>query len=193
LSSGYDSGGICCALNNLKYNNYKTYSILGQEDFETIKNRIKKNNSKYYFAIIPDKMVKNYKKRKYEDCEDFNTYLRPNKEHKYNIQNDWAIVGHSILSEQAKKENYKICLSGQGADEILSDYGHNGVSYGGVSHFGGKFPENLNKIFPWYSFFGGTMEAFIMKEEIINGSIVPPKNEYHGKILFKFSGNLPPK
>ena len=31
------------------------------------------------------------------------------------------------------------------ADEILSDYSHNGVSYGGVSHFGGKFPENLNK------------------------------------------------
>ena len=38
------------------------------------------------------------------------------------------------------------------------------------SCFGGKYPNDLTKIFPWESFFSGLGQCLLMKEEIIGGS-----------------------
>ena len=50
---------------------------------------------------------------------------------------------------------YAIKYYEQGADEILSDYGFNGKKITWHSCFGGRFPNDLNTIFPWESFFSG--------------------------------------
>ena len=46
----------------------------------------------------------------------------------------------------------KIILSGQGADEIFSDYGFRGKKFYKPSNFGGLFPDDLSEIFLWNSF-----------------------------------------
>ena len=99
----------------------------------------------------------------------FTSYLDPNKTKTYNILNDDATFGMAYLFNEARKKNYKIHLSGQGADEIFADYGFNGNKLKSHSIFGGKFPDDLKTIFPWYSFYKGTQECFINKEEHVAG------------------------
>ena len=83
--------------------------------------------------------------------------------------NDKACQGLGHISRLAQKENYKIYLSGQGADEIISNYGWGGIKIYPHSQFGGLFPKNLEKIFPWESFYGGTQIDYINKEECVAG------------------------
>ena len=77
---------------------------------------------------------------------------------------------YSWVCKHAKEDGYKVCLSGSGADEIISDYGFDGQPYFPHSCFGGKFPDNLKDVFPWRTFFGGSMESYLMKEEYVGGS-----------------------
>jgi asparagine synthetase B (glutamine-hydrolysing) len=73
-------------------------------------------------------------------------------------------INNSILQKN------KIMLSGQGADELFSDYGHNGQSKYLHSNFGGLYPQDLKSIFPWPSFFGSSMTSYLCKEEYIAGN-----------------------
>ena len=57
-----------------------------------------------------------------------------------------------------------------GADELFSDYGFNGTKIFNHSNFGGLFPDKLESIFPWNSFYGSSMESYLAKEEYIGGS-----------------------
>ena len=79
-------------------------------------------------------------------------------------------MGLGFICQLASKEGYKIYLSGQGADEIISDYGHNGNKFYPHSQFGGLFPDELQSVFPWRSFYGGSQFAYINKEECIAGA-----------------------
>jgi asparagine synthetase B (glutamine-hydrolysing) len=56
-----------------------------------------------------------------------------------------------------------------GADELFSDYGFGGIKKTQHSNFGGLFPQNLNDIFPWPSFYYSSMESYIAKEEYVAG------------------------
>jgi hypothetical protein len=84
-------------------------------------------------------------------CEDFYS-----DDLKTSIRRDKASYGLAYICSLAKKDGRKIYISGQGADEIISDYGMDGRKIYDHSSFGGKFPDNLNSMFPWKSFFGGT-------------------------------------
>ena len=75
-----------------------------------------------------------------------------------------------MVCDYAKKENNIVSLSGSGADEIFPDYGFMGTKIFNHSNFGGYFPEKLESIFPWASFYGSTMESYLVKEEYIAGS-----------------------
>jgi asparagine synthetase B (glutamine-hydrolysing) len=75
-----------------------------------------------------------------------------------------------MICRMAKENNKKIYLSGQGADEIFSDYGFNGKSIFDHSNFGGLFPNDLRTIFPWPSFFESSQRSYLTKEEYIAGS-----------------------
>jgi len=70
----------------------------------------------------------------------------------------------------AKNDNKKIYLSGQGADEIFSDYGFQGKRIFEHSNFGGLFPEDLTTIFPWPSFYESSQRSYLTKEEYVAGS-----------------------
>lgn len=173
LSSGYDSGAICCQLNMLDYK-YGTFSVFGKEDVNTLLNRRNKNSEHVNNALyynLNETIIKKYKDRNAKYCSNFVGYIK-NGTHKYSVQVDRASCGVSFICDMAKRANYKINLSGQGADEILSDYGHNGKKKAHHSCFGGEYPEQINDTFmkKWESFQGGINECLIMKEEIICGS-----------------------
>ena len=164
LSSGYDSGAIACALNKLDVDN-KSYSIYASENKNVIDNR-----GSLLKDFVPINLSKDdyeyWSKNVKENCEDFIS-----EQYSYNIKNDKASVGLAYICNLAIKEDRKIYLSGQGADEIFSDYGMFGRSlYANQSTFSGVFPDYLEPHFPWKNFFGGTQEMYIAKEEYVAGS-----------------------
>lgn len=166
LSSGYDSGAIACALNKLNVDN-KCYSIYASENEHIINER--KKILKNVEAI---RMTKTEYDKWYSyiqtNCEDFIS----DQYYGYNIKTDKASVGLAYICNKAINEDRKIYLSGQGADEIFSDYGMFGTKIMGEqqSTFGGIFPEDITSYFPWKNFFDGTMEMYIAKEEYVAGS-----------------------
>lgn len=164
LSSGYDSGIISCALNKTNID-YKAYSVVASENIDIINQR---------FNLIKNKELINLKKSEFHyqtvnlfgiKCEDFIS-----EDLGKNISSDKASYGLAHICTLANKDDRKIYISGQGADEIISDYGMNGSKIYGHSSFGGKFPMDLKTIFPWKSFFKGTQELYISKEEYVAGS-----------------------
>lgn len=164
LSSGYDSGAIACEL--LKQGvEFKSYTIAGPENMDVVNRRI---------DLIPSHEVIFLTRAEYEsvksyiinNCEDFS--YRDIFQN-YNIKDDKASYGLAAICSRATNEHRRIYLSGQGADEIISDYGHNGNKIYGHSSFGGKFPSRLEGFWPWHSFYDGTQIQYLNKEEYIAG------------------------
>ena len=183
LSSGYDSGAICCAANVLN-EQYKTFTINARENLNCIELRKKINNTKSeQFNLNKANFIKEY--------NNLIRILEPEKypkqiygENAY-IWKDKASVGLSVICGKAKMDNFRIFLSGQGADEIYADYGYEGRDKGsGHSCFGGLWPKNMmlvqsNKKFVsndseedviWKSFFDYPQKQFIMKEDFVSGA-----------------------
>lgn len=160
LSSGYDSGAIACEL--LKQNlDFKSYTIAGPENKRIISERIN---------LIPNHEVIYLTRQEYDnnknhinaECENF-VYEG------YSIKGDKASFGLAAICSRANKENRRIYFSGQGADEIISDYGFNGNKIYNHSQFGGLFPPDLKDFWPWDSFYDGTQIKYLNKEEYIAG------------------------
>eukprot|EP00929_Paragymnodinium_shiwhaense_P054701 TRINITY_DN27421_c0_g1_i1.p1 TRINITY_DN27421_c0_g1~~TRINITY_DN27421_c0_g1_i1.p1 ORF type:complete len:917 (+),score=150.11 TRINITY_DN27421_c0_g1_i1:131-2881(+) len=63
-----------------------------------------------------------------------------------------------------------VFMSAAGADEVLTDYGHNGTAFAQHSYLAGIWPENLSTVFPWPSFFLGTQRDYLAKEEHVAGA-----------------------
>ena len=175
LSSGYDSGAIACELNKQNVP-YKAYSVRGRENQYVLQARHAKFNKNatgniYDFtsdkwSIAHDyimKSVEHFMYKIYSSSSDYNEFGLA-------LQNDNGSNGLSFICSLAKKDNYKIYISGQGADELFSDYGFGGVKKYNHSNFGGLFPKNLSDIFPWASFYGSSMVSYLAKEEYISGA-----------------------
>tara|TARA_B100000902_G_C27320533_1_gene924098 strand:- start:583 stop:2226 length:1644 start_codon:yes stop_codon:yes gene_type:complete len=86
------------------------------------------------------------------------------------VTNDNGSIGVSHICSIAKPLGKIIYLSGSGADEVISDYGFNGIKHYGHSTIGGKFPDDLKDVFPWNNFYGNTQRAYLMKEETVTGT-----------------------
>ena len=86
------------------------------------------------------------------------------------LTNDNGAIGMAYICNQGKHEGQLIYLSGSGADEIFSDYGFDGIKHFRHSTIGGKFPEDLETIFPWKNFYDNTQRAYLMKEEYVSGA-----------------------
>ena len=172
LSSGYDSGTICCVLNEIG-KEYRTYSIKGKENISILSDRIHINDESFDVYDLHDDQI-NYEldRLKYK-CEKYYYHHSKNM----NIMKDLASVGLSIICDNAKKNGSKIMLSGSGADEILCDYAKNGKKIMQHSCFNGVFPDDLSKILNndptktmiWKSFYHGTMRDYLSKDEFISG------------------------
>jgi len=165
LSAGYDSGAISLALNTCGVP-YRAYTILSGEDRDVIGRR---------HALLQDGDIVELTAREYRGlerevkriCEDF-SYA--DKYRDYDIKKDKASIGLAAICSRASQAGYRIYLSGQGADEIISDYGHNGEKIYNHSSFGGRFPERLEGFFPWHSFYDGTQIQYLNKEEYVAGA-----------------------
>ena len=181
LSSGYDSGAIACELLKQKVP-FKAYSVIGSGEWKNIEdmdvlNFRHKEISKSEFAKV-ENLYKSADTREFhrnfirEHSEDFrwtiNTSFNDYQEN-WSLADDRGSAWISLICSEAIKENRKIYLSGQGADEIFADYGFNGQRFAQHSNFSGKFPEDLSTIFPWNSFYYSSQESYIAKEEYTSG------------------------
>lgn len=176
LSSGYDSGTIACELFKRKIP-YKIYTVMGKENSEIVKQRhdiIKEFAEVETLDIRFDR--ERCKQYIHNNIDPFRFNIYTTDKSKYDryfnadLHDDYGAIGLTYICERAKKDNRKIYLSGQGADEIFADYGYNGQSKGKHSEFGGLFPTDLSTIFPWPNFFESSQEAFLVKEEYIAGA-----------------------
>lgn len=161
LSSGYDSGGIACALARAQVG-FKAYSYLGQEDKAVLTARAAIACNHQWFE--PQKSVKDL----------FHFLYAPGDNEKYTIRydgvetsmrllDDGGIYGVGTYSMMAHGERRKVALSGQGADEILSDY----ALFPQQSELKGVFPDFLS---PWWNFDRGCQESYLLKEEYAGGA-----------------------
>lgn len=164
LSSGYDSGAIACELTKQNIN-FTAYSISNNENELILSKR---------FALLKDvksidlklEEYKSTRKKFRRTCENF---FYKDKFFDYDIKKDQASVGLATICKHANQKNQRIYFSGQGADEILSDYGFAGEKIYKHSSFGGLFPESLENFFPWHSFWDGTQVQYLNKEEYVAG------------------------
>ena len=164
MSSGYDSGAIACELTkqNVKF---KAYSIVNNENTDILNKRLEIVKEKESFTLGPQEFEK-WKQELRKNCEDFQY---DDGFRNYNIKKDQASMGLSAICHRANGEGRRIYFSGQGADEIISDYGFGGKKIYKHSGFGGLFPEQMNGFFPWHSFYDGTQIQYLNKEEYVAG------------------------
>jgi asparagine synthetase B (glutamine-hydrolysing) len=157
LSSGYDSGAISHCLN--KHNvDFKAFSIVNNENLK----------------IIMDRAVdmRNFEPMQYIDKErlweriqgsvDNERYTFGSKVQQC-VFDDKAILGLAAICEKGKAEDRRVYISGQGSDEILSDYS----PFPHQSELHGKYPEDLKE---WKNFRLGCQQSYITKEEHIADS-----------------------
>lgn len=170
LSSGYDSGLIAAVMTQLEID-FKSYSIKAAEDLDVMYKRSKlvKNNEIFHLSKQEFETQKNFL---LNNCEDYITPPRHNRPNGYGVLRDKGAIGTGVICEKAIKDKCKVYISGQGSDEIISDYGYNGRMAPGFLHgtFAGKFPSKLESIFPWENFYSGTQVEFISKDENVGGT-----------------------
>jgi asparagine synthetase B (glutamine-hydrolysing) len=175
LSGGYDSGAICCELLNQDIP-FSTYTVIGTENENILNKRFNLMENKAISTRLtknPDEIsiahnyielnTEPFKYITYSNSSDYNEYW-------LSLIDDNGANHLSHVCSKAIKEGKKIFLSGQGADEIFSDYGFGGIKKYNHSNFGGLYPNNLSTIFPWPSFFNSSMESYLAKEEYVAGS-----------------------
>ena len=174
LSGGYDSGAICCELLN-QNTPFKSYTVVGTENKNILRQRFNKLGSNPFQTLtkhpneisVAHKYIKDntesFKFVTYSNSSDYNEYW-------LSLTDDNGANHLSHVCKHAINDKRKILLSGQGADEIFSDYGFNGVKKYNHSNFGGLFPDDLSTIFPWPSFFNSSMESYLAKEEYVAGA-----------------------
>ena len=158
LSSGYDSGAIACALRGLSF---KAYAMLASENRQIVLDRAKALGN---VEVIPYFNIAEQERHLAENAEEFTYNIR--YDDGVNIasyKDDYAAKALSHICMAASAEGRKVCLSGMGADEILSDYS----LIPRQSELKGVFPVNLK---PWTNFTESCMESYLMKEELVAGS-----------------------
>ena len=175
LSSGYDSGLIFSEMCKQDREFY-ALCLMGTEVESIVNGRLSMSSDKVhsYQFQKDNNMYAQYNSYITKTTEPF-YYTIHSDTSNYNEYNtlltkDWGSNWYAILCNIAKNFDCKVCLSGGGADEIISDYGFGGVKKYQHSNFGGLFPKDLKSVFPWASFYGSTMESYIAKEEYVGGS-----------------------
>eukprot|EP00928_Gymnodinium_smaydae_P042633 TRINITY_DN28682_c0_g1_i1.p1 TRINITY_DN28682_c0_g1~~TRINITY_DN28682_c0_g1_i1.p1 ORF type:complete len:899 (+),score=79.36 TRINITY_DN28682_c0_g1_i1:79-2775(+) len=179
LGSGYDSGAVHCALKNMEPTlhllelGYAAWCMHAQEKLDVLRARLQHDSKSSiphssYIVLLGRHEYKQHKTLLDEFAEPVNGS---------SVSEDPAAVGLSYLCQEARDRNQLVHLSGTGADETISDYGHLGpeADHGlGDSEKRNRhsepFPDDLLNVFPWRNFYLGTMRRFITKEEVVLGA-----------------------
>jgi asparagine synthetase B (glutamine-hydrolysing) len=172
LSSGYDSGAICLALNLLGLR-YQTVSVNSGENEEVMRQRLSINEGLKipHHAIEPlgKAEISRVKNTIRSSVEPYRYAHKDGGNTNNDLSGDSGAIGAYVVAQRLKSLGVCVNLSGSGADEIYSDYGHNGQKIYPHSEFGGLFPNQLEGFFPWKKFYGDTQRSYLFKEEIIFG------------------------
>ena len=145
LSSGYDSGALTKEMVKQMVD-FKAFTIFNNENDVVLNQRLQ---------YIPNHQICRMDEDLWQGYYDF-------LKGKINdvALKDIASMGVAYMFETAKEEGRKVCISGQGGDEIISDY----ALFPKQSTFKGKFPDNLTE---WSNFRGNKqMEYLTALEEI---------------------------
>lgn len=161
LSSGHDSGAIACELTKQGVK-YKAYSIGGAEDVVVVQKRLKRVDGELFHLTTRDYQAAQEFIKKNAEEFDYGS-LKDVSLHFEKMTDDWGAVGLSYICQQARLEGRTVFLSGQGADEIISDYALTPE----VSTLKGLFP---NKLKIWPNFKGGCQTAYLAKDEYVAGA-----------------------
>ena len=181
LSGGHDSGAIACVLTEQR-TPFDAYSV---ESFATKEQHIAHQRARFFADIANTTWINlasgapNFDMEKAHLIPYLEPYLQEVKDSQKNglvqrrlLYEDPATVGLSSVARRARSTGTLIYLSGQGSDEIISDYADgNGTKHAGLSCFSGTFPEDLaaGGFFPWCNFYKGAQRSFLMKEELVTG------------------------
>ena len=175
LSSGYDSGCIALALNRLGIE-YDTFSTMKGENVDVLRSRLRLGKmggacgTCYTVEGVPDEMREACGKMVGEVCEPW-TYVHDDGPDgaRTVMENDGGARAMAFICSKMSDMDYRVVLSGSGADEILSDYGFGGRKIYYHSEFGGLWPEKLEGWFPWRKFYGDTQRSYLFKDEFVAG------------------------
>ena len=157
LSSGYDSGAIACALQQLGVR-FKAFCDPREENPDILRARqtlIEIETFEPASDLMPW-LAENVDNEPY-------TILVDGKTIDKRLLEDGATLGIATIARRAHAENRRVHLSGQGADEILSDYS----PWPSQSELKGTFPDTLTL---WTNFNRGCQESYLMKEEYASGA-----------------------
>lgn len=169
LSSGMDSGSICCCLK--KYNKkFYPISIPKNENEDILKNR-KKQHDNLIFLNLTDEDKNKWKGYLNENCEScsWNWYNQRNG-------NNWTVdafnmgsmLGTSHILDYITKIDNKcrVMMTGIGSDEVMATHSsYDKVNWGQLDYF----PQKLNDKFPWFNFYTGSQSNYIRGQEYIGG------------------------
>lgn len=202
ISSGYDSGAIHSCLLNQDHE-FLGISLLGKEDANLLVSRQSLSTEQNVRHLVVDHFrakeiaieQKHVLKGLVEDLEyHIVSDARRLSGEPQSVLQDKGSVGLAIVATIARQNNSLICISGSGADEIISDYGFGGRPIYQHSNFGGHWPDNLSNIFPWASFYGSTQQAYIRKEEAIGGAYgIETRYPFLDKAVVQAWLNISPK
>jgi asparagine synthetase B (glutamine-hydrolysing) len=157
LSSGYDSGGIACAL--LKFGvEFKAYIYAQDENTQVLDSRRRLLD---YEEFTPDVELLEWLRNNIDN--ELYTILYDGQTLGTRILDDGAALGVATIAKLGKAEGRKVLLSGQGADEVMSDYS----PWPEQSELKGVFPERLEL---WRNFNYSCQESYLMKEEYAAGA-----------------------
>jgi asparagine synthetase B (glutamine-hydrolysing) len=161
LSSGYDSGALACELLRQGLE-FATYSIPAHEERSVLDARLARTKGRLLHMSVDDYEDEGAFLRRYCEPARFSIEADMNL-HCDDLFDDPGAIGSSFIFRRARASGQRVYLSGQGADEILSDYALTPA----VSSLRGIFPAQLSV---WKNFYGGCQRAYLVKEEHVGGS-----------------------
>lgn len=173
MSSGYDSGSIVCALQEKQYDNFLTYSFVGNEDSTVVSNRLSKHRGFSKTNSVINHSIRDSEKKQVLDemlrfVEPFYYGYMPDDTDMNGFDDKGAIGLYYLLREMKNKYGIKVQLSGQGGDEIMGNL----QTYGfGKKYNPSVWPADQKTVFSWANFYYGSNWSYLNKEECIAGSL----------------------
>lgn len=168
FSSGLDSGLIVAEMFHIR-KKFKGYTVPYLEEKKILDERMdifRENNISYDEINITEDSYESMRNYLYDMLEYY--HLQP-KEFDYqnfpdpDFRNIPGYVAAAIINKKARQDGNIISLSGQGADEIISDYSTGSMK---MSELKGNW-YGISK--PWKNFFGGWNRIFLGGIERISG------------------------